>query len=431
MSKYKHILFDVDGTLVDTYEANISSIIELLDRYKPGHGRGFDDFADIFGLPGNECLRILGVPEEKIPSILKEWIELVITKGHLCRLYDGIVPVLAFLKEQGYHMAVVTSRSRGMPMGGPLGDFIPQPLRPYLDHAICANDTKRPKPYPDPIWLYMEQTGAKREEILFIGDAHTDLQAARSAGIDFALAVWGYRGADHLYCDHYCKSPWDVVSVVTGKDPESSLASQLHSWARELNAISQIGLTYVKDRFDKERYERLGDIASQMATYYIPEDAKVIKQNWCLEGYKCPQVDTRGAVFNEQGQILLVKEKLSGKWSLPGGWCDDNLTIMENTVKEVKEEACMDVCPVKLIALLDKNRHNTNPAINGCIKAFVLCKAGPGFFADNLETSERRFFNEDELPPVEELRTSTTTYEQLKMCFAASKDAAWQAVVEQ
>ena len=49
MSKYKHILFDVDGTLVDTYEANISSLIELLDRYVPNHGRGLNDFADIFG----------------------------------------------------------------------------------------------------------------------------------------------------------------------------------------------------------------------------------------------------------------------------------------------------------------------------------------------------------------------------------------------
>lgn len=430
MSKYKHILLDVDGTLVDTYEANISSIMELLDRYTPGHGRGFNDFAHIFGLPGNECLRVLGVPEEQIPKILQEWIALVATKGHLCHLYDGIVPVLALLKEMGYKLSVVTSRTRGMSMGGPLGDCIPQPLTPYIDRAICANDTKRPKPYPDPILFYMEQTGAQRDEIIFIGDAHTDLQAARSAGIDFGLAMWGYRGEEHLYCDHYFKSPWDIINVVTANEiSSSSLAMQLHSWARELNAMAQTGLAYVQDRFDKERFERLSDIAAQMAAVYIPENAQVIKQNWCLDHYKCPQLDTRGAVFNEQGQILLVKEKLTNNWSLPGGWCDDNLTIMENTVKEVKEEACMDVAPVKLIALVDKNRHNTNPAINGCLKAFVLCNAGPGVFVDNIETSERRFFSEDELP-LDNLRTSTTSYEQLKMCFAAYHDKLWQAIVE-
>ncbi len=399
MSKYKHILFDVDGTLVDTYEANISSLIELLDRYVPNHGRGLNDFADIFGLPGVECLKILGVPQDKGQMILKEWIELVHTKSHMCRLYDGVIPLLSILKEQGYHLAVVTSRTRGMPMGGPLGGHIPEPLSPYIERAICANDVKRPKPAPDSILLYMEQTGAKREEILFIGhipeplspyieraicandvkrpkpapdsillymeqtgakreeilfigDAHTDLQCANSAGVDFGLAVWDYRGADFLKCAHYFKNVWEILSVLSAKEDDHSLARQLHNWAREINAIGQIGLTYVKDRFDKERYERLGEIASQMAALYVDEKAEVIKSNWCTEGYKTPQLDTRGAVFNEQGQILLVKEKLSGKWSLPGGWCDENLTIMQNTIKEIREEACMEVCPVKLIAIL-------------------------------------------------------------------------------
>ena len=429
MSKYKHILFDVDGTLVDTYEANISSLIELLDRYVPNHGRGLNDFADIFGLPGVECLKILGVPQDKGQMILKEWIELVHTKSHMCRLYDGVIPLLSILKEQGYHLAVVTSRTRGMPMGGPLGGHIPEPLSPYIERAICANDVKRPKPAPDSILLYMEQTGAKREEILFIGDAHTDLQCANSAGVDFGLAVWDYRGADFLKCAHYFKNVWEILSVLSAKEDDHSLAHQLHNWAREINAIGQIGLTYVKDRFDKERYERLGEIASQMAALYVDEKAEVIKSKWCTEGYKTPQLDTRGAVFNEQGQILLVKEKLSGKWSLPGGWCDENLTIMQNTIKEIREEACMEVCPVKLIAILDKNKHNDPENLAGCLKAFVLCKAGPGHFVDNIETSQRRFFSLDELP-TDNLRTSTTSLEQLKMCFAAYETPNWQPIVE-
>lgn len=430
MSNYKHILFDVDGTLVDTYDANISSLVELLDRYVPNHGRGVNDFADIFGLPGTECLKILGAPDDKVPIILKEWVELVHTKIHMCRMYEGIVPLLAALKEQGYHLAVVTSRTRGMPMGGPLGGCIPEPVSPYIERAICANDVKRPKPYPDSILLYMEQTGAKREEILFIGDAYTDLQCAQSAGVDFGLAVWDYRGANFLKCEHYFKSPWEIYSVLSRKSDDHSLAAQMHSWAREINAISQNGLTYVKDRFDKERYERLAEVASQMASYYVDEQAEIIKKHWCVEGYKTPNLDTRAAIFNEQGQILLVKEKLSGKWSLPGGWCDENLTIMQNTVKEVREEACMEVYPEKLIAILDKNKYNDPENLSGCLKAFVLCKAGPGCFVDNLETSERRYFSLDDLP-LDNLRTATTSVEQLKICFAAYEQPNWQPIIEQ
>lgn len=430
MSKYRHILFDIDGTLVDTYEANMHSIIDLLDRYMPGHDRTVENLVFIYGLPGPQCLKILGVPDELVPQILSEWLELVSGRAHMCRLYDGVIPMLDYLKGQGYHMAVVTSRTRGVPMGGPLGDYIPGPLRPYLNHAICANDVTNPKPHPESIELYMKQTGASREEIIFIGDAHTDLQCARDAGVDFGLAVWGYRGLEHLYCDHYFKTPWEVVSMLSRREQGMDLAAQMHIWASEINAIGQIGLSYVQDRFDRERYERLMDIAAAMASHYVFEKQSVIRKQWCTEGYKTPMLDTRAAIFDNEDRILLVKEKMSGKWSLPGGWCDDNMTIISNTLKEVREEACMDVFPVKLIAIQDRNAHNIPKHICGCLKAFVECNAGPGEFVENIETSERRFFAENELPPLDQLRTSTTSLDQLMMCFHAHRSPDWKPVVE-
>lgn len=431
MSKYKHLLFDVDGTLVDTFEANISSIIELLDRYMPGHGKTPDDLVCLFGLPGPECLRYLGfegTPEE-LKAYLYEWLDLVRTKSHAYKVFPGVIPVLSFLKSQGYHMAVVTSRTRDVSMGGPLGSHLPEPFRPYIDRAVCANDSKRPKPFPDPILHYMEQTGAKREEILFIGDAATDLQCANAAGVDFALALWGYMGPEHLYCKHYLKSPWEVVSLISQADAERDLAAQLHNWARELNAIGQIGLTYEKDKFDKQRYERLQEMAAEMASFYVPQDAQVIKKQWEMSGYKTPQLDTRAAIFDEQGRILLVKESNSGKWNMPGGWCDENLSIVENTLKEVKEEAGLDVHAKRLIAIHNRNKHNEPQNISGCLKAFVECSIGDGTFIANEETTQSRFFAQDELP-VDNLRLSTNTLEQIMMCFACHNDPDWQCVVE-
>ena len=429
MSKYKHILFDIDGTLIDTFEANMVGLIELLDQYIPGHDWTMQRLALIYGIPGNECMKVLGIPAEHTQEAAQKWVDKVQERCHLFKVYDGILPVLSFLKKQGYHMTMITSRTRGVSMGGPLGTHSPEPIRPFISDTICCDDTARPKPFPDPIDYYREKTGAKREEILFIGDTHTDLECAQAAGVDFALALWGYQGQAYLKCTHYLRTPWDLVSILSQKDTEYSLASQMHRWAREINAIGQNGLTYVKDRFDKERYERLQDIAAEMAHYYIDEQTKIIKKQWCTEGYKTPQIDTRAAIFNDEGKILMVKEKLSGKWNLPGGWCDEDQSLVSNVVKEVWEEACMEVYATRLIAIHDRSKHNTIDTLTGCLKAFIECKAGPGTFVDNIETAERRFFAKDELP-VSELRTTTCTLEQILMCFACHEDPNWQTVVE-
>ena len=87
MSKYKHLLWDIDGTLIDTYMANIVSIIELLDRYQPGHNYKVDDLAYIFGLPGKEALRELGVPEDKMASVMDEWEGLVRERCDMCKAW--------------------------------------------------------------------------------------------------------------------------------------------------------------------------------------------------------------------------------------------------------------------------------------------------------------------------------------------------------
>lgn len=429
MSKYKHLLWDIDGTLIDTYMANIVSIIELLDRYQPGHNYKVDDLAYIFGLPGKEALRELGVPEDKMASVMDEWEGLVRERCDMCKVFDGIIPVLAFLKNQGYHMALVTSRTRNANMGGPLGGYLPEPVAPYIERCVCAGDTPRPKPFPDPFLHYMEITGASRDEVLYIGDTATDLQAAQSAGVDFALALWGYRGKQFLRCTHYVRSPWEVVSLVSAKEPDLSIAGQMHRWAREINAIGQNGLAYVHDVFDKERYERLCDLAAEMASYYIDEDVKVIRKEWLVDGYKTPQVDTRAAIFDEQGRILMVKEKRTGKWNLPGGWCDEDLSIVQNTLKEVREEASMEAIALRLIAVHDRSRHNDPDTICGCLKVFIECAAGPGAFENNSETDERRFFAQDEIAGLN-LRTTTCSLDQIEMCFACHQDPNWRTVIE-
>jgi len=95
-------------------------------------------------------------------------------------------------------------------------------------------------------------------------------------------------------------------------------------WAVELQSLAQAGLTYGKDVYDKDRYQRIRDISADMLAYKTDFSSEKVKSLFCNEtGYQTPKLDTRAAIF-DNGKILLVREN-SGKWSLPGGWVDVNL----------------------------------------------------------------------------------------------------------
>lgn len=193
-------------------------------------------------------------------------------------------------------------------------------------------------------------------------------------------------------------------------------------WAMEIQSIAQAGLTYGHDEFDKERYERLREISAEILAYKTDMTVEKVKDLFCNEtGYQTPKVDTRTAVF-ENGKILLVHEK-DGRWSLPGGWCDVDQSVAENTVKETMEEAGLEVKPTKLIAVQDRNKHNTPVYAYGVVKIFVMCTLIGGSFVENIETTEIKYFARNEIP--ENLSNEKVTREQVEMCFDAYNDEHW------
>ena len=186
-------------------------------------------------------------------------------------------------------------------------------------------------------------------------------------------------------------------------------------WVVELQSLAQAGLTYGKDPYDKERYQRIREIAAEMMGRLSDLPTETVKDLFCNEtGYQTPKIDTRAAIF-EGEKILLVQEK-DGRWSLPGGWCDVNVSVGENTVKEVKEEAGLDVRPQRIIAVQDRNKHNQPPYAYGVCKIFFLCTLLGGQFEENIETTGFDYFSEDALPL---LAVEKNTEEQIRMCFAA------------
>ena len=197
-------------------------------------------------------------------------------------------------------------------------------------------------------------------------------------------------------------------------------------WAVELQALAQAGLHYGKDPFDIERFQRIRDIAAEMLARGTDLPLETVTDLFCCEsGYQTPKLDTRAAVF-QNGRILLVREN-DGRWSLPGGWVDVNVSVGENTAKEVREEAGLEVIPRRVIAVQDREKHNRPVYAWKICKIFVLCALAGGEFRPNSETTASGYFSLEDLPPLAEEKT---TAEQVRMCFEAYRAETWATLLD-
>jgi ADP-ribose pyrophosphatase YjhB (NUDIX family) len=191
--------------------------------------------------------------------------------------------------------------------------------------------------------------------------------------------------------------------------------------ARELRAIAQTGLTFSTDRFDRQRFERIRELAAKMFADGSGSDYPLILG--ILQsgrGYATPKVDVRGAAFVD-GQVLLVREISDGKWTLPGGWADVNQSAAECVVREIAEESGFTARALKLAAVRDYQKSGHPPRNLDCIyKMFFICEITGGAARASDETSEAAFFPRDTLPP---LSLGRITAAQIERMFVHAENA--------
>lgn len=197
-------------------------------------------------------------------------------------------------------------------------------------------------------------------------------------------------------------------------------------WAVELQSLAQASLFYCKDKYDFERYERIREISAEIISYQSEIPLEKVKDLFCSDvGYQTPKIDTRAAIFKD-GKILLVHEA-NGTWALPGGWVDVNVSVEENMVKEVKEEAGLDISVKRIIAVQDREKHNLPVYAYKVCKIFMQCEVIGGQFIPNIETIGFDYFSMDELPCLAEEKN---TREQIGMCFTAMNSKTWEALFD-
>jgi ADP-ribose pyrophosphatase YjhB (NUDIX family) len=188
------------------------------------------------------------------------------------------------------------------------------------------------------------------------------------------------------------------------------------AWAKRIQAIAQAGLTYSQNSYDQDRYQALRALAVEIMASHLdladgerPRLAELFASDY---GYPTPKVDVRAFVVADgqgvrgssskavapAGQVLMVRERVDGRWSIPGGWADVGSSPAEMAVRETAEEAGYQVAARRLLAVWVKARHNPSPYPADVYKLVVACDLVGGAAAAGSETLEVGWFAPDRLP---------------------------------
>lgn len=205
--KYKHVIFDIDGTLTETEFAVLSSLQEVV-RARLKKEYMLEELRFVKGIPGVEAFRRLGFDEADFEQAMREWETGLRALNSTIYVYEGAKELIEGLIAAGVKLGIATSKTRGQYDA----DFCRFDIARYFDVSVTCEDTDRPKPQAGPLEEYMKRTGAKPEEMLYIGDAVYDAMCAQAAGVDFALACWG--ATEEIEAKLYPKTPLELLEMI-------------------------------------------------------------------------------------------------------------------------------------------------------------------------------------------------------------------------
>lgn len=190
-------------------------------------------------------------------------------------------------------------------------------------------------------------------------------------------------------------------------------------WAREIQALAQTGYHFAENGYQREHYRRLTEIAAEIISAQSGLACEPLKEIFRAQvGYATPRVDVRGAVFRDS-ELLLVRERADGGWTLPGGWADVGDVPSYAVEREVLEESGFCVRTSRVVGVYDANR--TGPLeIFHAYKIVFLCELSGGEARPSEETTEVAFFAQTAIP--EQLSGERTRPRHIADIFALLAD---------
>ncbi|RKD73254.1 HAD superfamily hydrolase (TIGR01509 family)/HAD superfamily hydrolase (TIGR01549 family) [Sinobaca qinghaiensis] len=204
---YKAFLFDIDGTLLNTEETILKSLRRAIEEET---GEVIEDRNLVHALdaPADKALTQLGIQDQS--AIQEKWSAYASENRGLIHVFPGVIEVLEGLKQQGFHVGIVTSKTKQ--------EFedkaAPFELQTYVDDIVYAEETTNHKPSGDPILAYLDKANLEAAEAVYIGDTLQDEKSARAAGTNFGLAAWSATPHEDAQPDHTFKEPSDILQYI-------------------------------------------------------------------------------------------------------------------------------------------------------------------------------------------------------------------------
>lgn len=196
--------------------------------------------------------------------------------------------------------------------------------------------------------------------------------------------------------------------------------SDFVKYLQRMIAITDTGLTFTKDTFDRERYEDLRSLLSEMLNQVSDLDAdEVAELLKPTSAYATPLMDVRAWIVEDE-KICLVRGQGENDWALPGGFGEVGYSPTENILKEIEEETGFEAKVERLLAVFDTNRFQLQS--KQYAKFVFECKLLDGQFQKNQEIADLQFFAIDQLPALSEKRITKEQIEILWQVYQGQRE---------
>lgn len=195
------------GTLLDTLKMNMIPLQRII-KEELAEDWSYADVLKFAPYPGMQVMAELGIKDQQ--QTYARWVRYVNEYEHGAVPYEGVTTVLKSIQAAGIRQAVVSAKLRQQYEI----DFVTPGLDQYIEVAVLADDTQAHKPDPEPIYLCLEKLSLKKADVIYIGDALSDYQVCRNAGIDFAYAKWGSVSPTDIPAEIVLTTPLDILKFV-------------------------------------------------------------------------------------------------------------------------------------------------------------------------------------------------------------------------
>lgn len=190
--RYETVLFDLDGTLIDTNELIIRSFLYALRDVRPDLQR--EEIIPQMGKPLTEQLQIIS-GQEDVTELQRQYREYNIAHhNEIVQIFPHVPEVLQSLQAAGIRIGVVTTKMRASTERS-LKHFA---VDSYIEYIVSIEEVSRPKPHPEPIEKALSYFGTDPRQTLMVGDSPFDLLAAQAAGVTAIGVAWSLKGAECL-----------------------------------------------------------------------------------------------------------------------------------------------------------------------------------------------------------------------------------------